>query len=78
MIKLEQYLKDITLEIKTDVKKMLEENKGKYRNIENFSLQSQVLIGDPSDEYSNLLTLKKRLNSNGNNGIRWHWKVCIW
>ena len=50
MIKLEQYLKDITLEIKTDVKKMLEENKGKYRNIENFSLQSQVLIGDPSDE----------------------------
>ncbi len=50
MITLEQYLKDITLEIKTDAKKMLEENIDKYRNIENISLQSQVLIGDPSDE----------------------------
>ena len=50
MITLEQYLKDITLEIKTDVKKMFEENIDKYRNIENVSLQSQVLIGDPSDE----------------------------
>jgi uncharacterized lipoprotein YehR (DUF1307 family) len=37
MITLEQYLKDITLEIKIDVKKMIEENKGKYRNIENVS-----------------------------------------
>ena len=35
MITLEQYLKDITLEIKTDVKKMIEENIEKYRNIEN-------------------------------------------
>ena len=35
MITLEQYLKDITLEIKTDVKKMFEENIDKYRNIEN-------------------------------------------
>jgi nucleotide-binding universal stress UspA family protein len=50
MITLEQYLKDITLEIKTDVKKMLEDNIDKYRNIENVSLQSQVLIGDPSNE----------------------------
>jgi nucleotide-binding universal stress UspA family protein len=50
MITLEQYLKDITLEIKTDVKKMLEENIDNYRNIENVSLQSQVLIGDPSNE----------------------------
>jgi len=50
MITLEQYLKDITLEIKTDVKKMFEENIDKYRNIENVSLQSQVLIGDPSNE----------------------------
>ena len=50
MITLEQYLKDITLEIKTEVKKMFEENIDKYRNIENVSLQSQVLIGDPSDE----------------------------
>jgi nucleotide-binding universal stress UspA family protein len=44
MITLEQYLKDITLEIKTDVEKMFEENIDKYRNIEN------VLIGDPSNE----------------------------
>jgi nucleotide-binding universal stress UspA family protein len=50
MITLEQYLKDITLEIKTDVKKMIEENISKYRDIENVSLQSQVLIGDPSNE----------------------------
>ena len=50
MITLEQYLKDITLEIKTDVKKMFEENIDKYRNIENVSLQSEVLIGDPSNE----------------------------
>jgi nucleotide-binding universal stress UspA family protein len=50
MITLEQYLKDITLEIKTDVKKMLEENIDNYRKIENVSLQSQVLIGDPSNE----------------------------
>jgi nucleotide-binding universal stress UspA family protein len=50
MITLEQYLKDITLEIKTDVKKMLEENIENYRKIENVSLQSQVLIGDPSNE----------------------------
>ena len=40
MITLEQYLKDITLEIKTDVKKIIEENIDKYRNIENVSLQS--------------------------------------
>src|SRR5688572_4876565 len=33
MITLEQYLRDITLEIKTDAKKMLEENIDKYRNI---------------------------------------------
>ena len=31
MITLEQYLKDITLEIKTDVKKMFEENIDKYK-----------------------------------------------
>ena len=29
---------------------MFEENIDKYRNIENVSLQSQVLIGDPSNE----------------------------
>jgi len=50
MITLEQYLNDITLEVKTDIKKMFEENIDKYRNIENVSLQSEVLIGDPSDE----------------------------
>jgi nucleotide-binding universal stress UspA family protein len=29
---------------------MFEENIDKYRNIENVSLQSEVLIGDPSNE----------------------------
>jgi nucleotide-binding universal stress UspA family protein len=50
MVNLEQYLKDITLEIKVDVKKMFKEKIEKYKNIENVSLQSQVLIGDPFDE----------------------------
>ncbi|HET7644442.1 MAG TPA: universal stress protein [Nitrososphaeraceae archaeon] len=50
MVSLEQYLKDIALEIKVDAKKMLDEKVLKYRNIENISLNSQVLIGDPSDE----------------------------
>jgi nucleotide-binding universal stress UspA family protein len=59
MITLEQYLKDITLEIKTDVKKMFEENIDKYRNIENVSLQSQVLIGDPSNEIIKLANDEK-------------------
>ena len=49
MITLEQYLKDTTLEIKKDAENMLEENI-KYRNIENISLQTQVLIGNTSDE----------------------------
>ena len=42
MITLEQYLKDITLEIKTDVKKMLEENIDNYRNIENVSTITNI------------------------------------
>jgi nucleotide-binding universal stress UspA family protein len=50
MITLEQYLKDTTLEIKKDAENMLEENIEKYRNIENGSLEIQVLIGNPSDE----------------------------
>lgn len=50
MVTLEQYLKDIALEIKVDAKKMLDEKVLKYRNIENLSLNSRVLIGDPSDE----------------------------
>jgi nucleotide-binding universal stress UspA family protein len=50
MITLEQYLKDTTLEIKKDAENMLEENIEKYRNIENVSLEVQVLIGNPSDE----------------------------
>jgi nucleotide-binding universal stress UspA family protein len=50
MITLEQYLKNIILEIKKDAKNMLEENIKKYRNIENVSLQIQVLRGTPSDE----------------------------
>jgi nucleotide-binding universal stress UspA family protein len=59
MITLEQYLNDITLEIKTDVKKMLEENMEKYENIENVSLQSQILIGDPSYEIVKFANDKK-------------------
>jgi nucleotide-binding universal stress UspA family protein len=50
MITLEQYLKDTTLEIKKDAEDILEDNMEEYRNIENVSLQSQVLIGDPSNE----------------------------
>ena len=50
MITLEQYLKDITLEIKKDAENMLEEKIKKYRNNENVSLEVQVLIGNPSDQ----------------------------
>ena len=50
MVNLEQYLKDITLEIKADVEKIFKEKVEKYKKIENLSLQLQVLIGDPSDE----------------------------
>ena len=59
MITLEQYLKDITLEIKTDAKKMLEENIEKYGNIDNFTLESRVGIGDPSDEIIKLANDEK-------------------
>jgi nucleotide-binding universal stress UspA family protein len=45
MITLEQYLKDITLEIKKDTEDILEDNIEKYRNIDNVSLQTQVIIG---------------------------------
>ena len=50
MITLEQYLKDITFEIKKDAENMLEEKLEKYRNIENVSLKIHVLIGNPSDQ----------------------------
>jgi nucleotide-binding universal stress UspA family protein len=50
MITLEQYLKDITLEIKKDAEDILEDNMEKYRNIDNVSLETQVIIGNPSDE----------------------------
>ena len=50
MITLEQYLKDITLEIKKDAENMLEEKIEKYRNNENITIQTQVLIGKPPDE----------------------------
>jgi nucleotide-binding universal stress UspA family protein len=50
LMTLEQYLKDTTLEIKKDAETMLEENTQKYKNIENISLQTQVLIGNPSCE----------------------------
>jgi nucleotide-binding universal stress UspA family protein len=59
MITLEQYLKDTTLEIKKDVENMLEENIEKYRNIENVSLDIQVLIGNPSDEIIEFANDKK-------------------
>lgn len=50
MISLEQYLKDVALELKVEIKKKIEEKIEKYRNIETVSLESQVLIGNPSDE----------------------------
>ena len=59
MITLEQYLKDTTLEIKKDVENMLEENIEKYRNIENVSLDIQVLIGNPSEEIIKFANDKK-------------------
>jgi nucleotide-binding universal stress UspA family protein len=49
-ITLEQYLKDVTLEMKVEIKKMIEKKIERYRNIENVSLESHVLIGDPSDK----------------------------
>lgn len=57
MVNLEQYLQDITLEIKSDIEKMFKEKVEKYKNIENFSLQSQVLIGNPSDEKVDLIII---------------------
>ena len=50
MATLEQYLKDITLEIKKDAEDILKDNIDKYRNIDNVSLRTQVIIGNPSDE----------------------------
>jgi nucleotide-binding universal stress UspA family protein len=38
---------------------MLEENIKKYRNIKNVSLQSHVLIGDPSNEIIKFANTKK-------------------
>ena len=59
MITLEQYLKDTALEIKKDVENMLEENIEKYRNIENVSLDIQVLIGNPTEEIIKFANDKK-------------------
>jgi nucleotide-binding universal stress UspA family protein len=50
MTTLEQYLKDITLEIKKDAENILEDNIEEYKNIDNVSLQTQVIIGNPSEE----------------------------
>ena len=50
MITLEQYLKDTTLEIKKDAENILEDNIEEYKNIDNVSLQTQVIIGNPSEE----------------------------
>ena len=49
MITLDQYLKDITLEIKKDAEDILEDNMEEYKNIDNVSLQTQVIIGNPSE-----------------------------
>ena len=49
-ITLEQYLKDTTLEIKKDAENILEDNIEEYKNIDNASLQTQVIIGNPSEE----------------------------
>jgi len=49
-IPLREYTKELNQEIKENAIKKLDEKIKKYGNIENVSLQSQVLIGDPSDE----------------------------
>jgi nucleotide-binding universal stress UspA family protein len=56
---LEQYLKDITIEVKIEAKKMLKEKTKKYGNIENVSLESKVIIGDPTNEIIEFANDKK-------------------
>jgi nucleotide-binding universal stress UspA family protein len=56
---LEQYLKDITIEVKMEAKKMLKEKTKKYGNIENVSLESKVIIGDPTNEIIEFANDKK-------------------
>ncbi|MGE5633949.1 MAG: universal stress protein [Deltaproteobacteria bacterium] len=57
-ITLEQYLKDIAIEIKIDTKNMLED---KIRRIESngFTLKSMVLYGNPAEEILKFSQLEK-------------------
>jgi nucleotide-binding universal stress UspA family protein len=58
MITLEQYLKDIGIEMKIDAKSMLEE---KIKEIEScgFALQSRVLRGDPAEQILKFSQIEK-------------------
>jgi nucleotide-binding universal stress UspA family protein len=49
-IPLREYTKELNQEIKENAIKKLDEKIKKYGNIENVSLESRVVIGDPSDE----------------------------
>lgn len=49
-IALDQYIKELHQEIKENSIKMLDEKIKKYEDIENVSLQSKVIIGEPADE----------------------------
>lgn len=49
-IPLREYTKELNQEIKENAIKKLDEKINKYGNIENVSLESRVVIGDPSDE----------------------------
>lgn len=57
-ITLEEYLKDAALELRTDVKKMLE-NKIKKIIPKGFSMDSVVLFGDPAEEILRFSESKK-------------------
>ncbi|HZB65427.1 MAG TPA: universal stress protein [Nitrososphaeraceae archaeon] len=49
-ISLTQYIKELHQEIKENAIKMLNEKIKEYKNVENISLQSKVIIGEPANE----------------------------
>jgi nucleotide-binding universal stress UspA family protein len=49
-IALDQYIKELHQEIKENSIKMLDEKIKKYEYVENVSLKSKVIIGEPADE----------------------------
>ena len=49
-IALNQYIKELHHEIKENAIKMLDEKIKEYEDVENISLQSKVIIGEPADE----------------------------